>query len=111
MANRRDLTDFRTGRLVVLGDSGNRSRSGDILWVCMCDCGNLHLAAKGNLTARSVQSCGCLARELSSLRMRSAARPAQKCRHEGCEQTTKKAALAIAGCMRKGCADGAILPT
>jgi hypothetical protein len=97
MANRCDLTDFRAGRLVVLGDSGNRAKSGDILWVCMCDCGNLHLAAKGNLTARSVQSCGCLARELSSLRMRSAARPAQRCRHESCEHTTEKGGLGYCG--------------
>jgi len=97
MANKRDLTGFRSGRLTVLGDSANRSRSGDILWVCMCDCGNLHLAVKGNLSARSVQSCGCLARELSSLRMRSAAKPPQRCRHEGCEQTTEKGGLGYCG--------------
>ena len=90
MANRRNLTDLRAGRLTVLGDSRIRARSGDIIWVCMCDCGNLHLAVKHNLTSGSVQSCGCLARELSSLLRRNAARPPKICRHEGCRQTIEK---------------------
>jgi hypothetical protein len=90
MSKRRDLSDMRTGRLTVLRDSGNRTKKGEIVWLCMCDCGALHHASTGNLVNGSVRSCGCLARELASMRCRAAARPPKACRYPGCGQSTEK---------------------
>ncbi len=90
MSNRSDLTNYRFERLAVLGDSGRRTTNGEILWMCLCDCGNLHLAMKGNLTRGSVRSCGCLASELTSMRRRAAAKPPRICKQPGCDNTTEK---------------------
>lgn len=59
----KDKTGKRFGRLKVLGDSGLRRKCGDIVWGCLCDCGNLTLISTGNLTQHTF-SCGCLQREL-----------------------------------------------
>lgn len=90
MSHRRNLTEQRFGRLTVLGDSGNRTKCGEIIWVCQCDCGVLHHVSTGNLVRRSVRSCGCLARELASLRGRSQKLPPRICKYPGCGNTTEK---------------------
>ena len=36
-----DLTGKRFGNLTVLYDTGIRSKSGQVYWMCKCDCGNL----------------------------------------------------------------------
>ena len=67
-----DLTGKRFGRLVVLcrvddyinPNNGRRT----VRWLCKCDCGNKTLVQTGNLNSGKAQSCGCLARELSSAR-------------------------------------------
>ena len=57
-----DLTGQRFGRLTVIEDSGERvGRS--ILWVCQCDCGNLHKTTSYRLNKKLCRSCGCLMRE------------------------------------------------
>jgi hypothetical protein len=53
-----DLTGQRFGRLVVIDKSEMRKR-GRIVWNCLCDCGNTHLATTGILREGSVRSCGC----------------------------------------------------
>ena len=90
MSNRRQLIGQQFGRLTVLQDSGERTGSGEVIWDCQCACGSLHRVSTGNLRHGSVWSCGCLARELSSERRRTARRPPRLCRQPGCGQTTEK---------------------
>lgn len=65
-----DLTGLVFNRLTVIMRHG-KTRSGDSVWQCRCICGAVSHAARGDLTKRNgTQSCGCLARELSSIRER-----------------------------------------
>ena len=63
----KDITNQRFGRLTILSFSHiNEQRKA--VWNCLCDCGN-HCTVEGaNLRKRTSKSCGCLARELSSIR-------------------------------------------
>lgn len=81
-----DRVGERYGRLVVTGDSGKRSARGDVLWECACDCGGTTIANAQNLKAGSVQSCGCLAKELSSVRGKARRVEPPKCTVEGCDE-------------------------
>lgn len=57
-----ELTGKRFGRLLVLGQSG-RTKKGDMLWDCLCDCGN-HANVEGyRLKNGHTQSCGCFRRD------------------------------------------------
>lgn len=50
----------RFGRLTVL-EEGDRTRSGNVKWVCKCDCGTITKPINGaNLKDGTTQSCGCL---------------------------------------------------
>ena len=49
MGRKRDLTGQRFGRLVVIGDSGERLGR-NIKWLCKCDCGNEKTVGGTNLT-------------------------------------------------------------
>ncbi|MED1559929.1 AP2 domain-containing protein [Bacillus paramycoides] len=61
----KDLTGKRFERLVVIGDTGNRAKSGGaIIWKCKCDCGNYKEVLTGNLNTGLTRSCGCLQREV-----------------------------------------------
>ena len=53
-----DLTGKRFGKLIVLKKSENR-KSGNSLWACQCDCGNLCEKPTGALNSGSATSCGC----------------------------------------------------
>lgn len=55
-----DLTGQRFGRLVVVGISG-KNKYGEVMWNCVCDCGNTKVALGGTLRHGHVRSCGCLA--------------------------------------------------
>ena len=61
---RYDLTGKRFGRLVVLGPAPKTAESAR-QWRCRCDCGNESTPSTSSLTG-GTQSCGCLAREISS---------------------------------------------
>ena len=50
----------RFGRLKVLSLNGRGSR-GDILWDCLCECGNISVVASSSLTRGHTNSCGCYA--------------------------------------------------
>lgn len=52
-----DLTGGRFGRLVVLCRGPNRS--GNVAWVCRCDCGTEHTVQSGALRSGGTVSCGC----------------------------------------------------
>ena len=56
-----DLTGQRFERLTVVERIG--SRSGNSLWLCRCDCGNLTKVVSPNLKNGSVKSCGCFRRQ------------------------------------------------
>lgn len=57
---KKDLTNQRFGRLIVLGDVGNRTANGKVLWHCLCDCGTITFVRGDHLKSGKVQSCGCL---------------------------------------------------
>lgn len=65
--NKQDLTGFRSGRLVVVCESG-RTKNGCVRWLCKCDCGNTCLVSSDHLKRGKVRSCGCLNSELASNR-------------------------------------------
>ena len=58
-----DLTGNKYGRLTVLGDDGTRTKSGKVLWLCLCECGNTTYVRADHLKNGSVVSCGCLNEE------------------------------------------------
>lgn len=70
---RRDLTGERFGRLLVVSISHRRVTPNGcvrLMWECLCDCGNKHVAWSTSLTGGTTRSCGCLAREMIGLRRR-----------------------------------------
>lgn len=56
--SRRDLIGQRFGRLTVKGDSGERSGS-NVVWECVCDCGQVTRVASNSLRTGNTRSCGC----------------------------------------------------
>ena len=60
-----DLAGQRFGRLVVLERVGT-NKSGNVLWSCLCDCGNRIIARSDHLKDNHIQSCGCLQKEIAS---------------------------------------------
>lgn len=60
-----DLTGKVSGRLIAAWPAG-RKRRGDqksVMWLCVCNCGELKLVAAPDLKRCRVRSCGCLGRE------------------------------------------------
>jgi 5-methylcytosine-specific restriction endonuclease McrA len=59
-----DLIKQKFGRLVILNVVG-KTKDGDKLYECLCDCGNHTTVPGGSLMKkkRSVKSCGCLRKE------------------------------------------------
>lgn len=63
-SEKKDMTGLRIGRLLVLKDSGERySKNREVLWRCVCDCGNICNVRGGHLRSGYAQSCGCLQKE------------------------------------------------
>lgn len=62
MGKKLNLIKKRFGRLLVLKESG-RGKQGQVLWECICDCGNV-VVVKGDLLMNGhTKSCGCLHKE------------------------------------------------
>lgn len=61
----KNLIGQRFGRLVVLKDSGKRTRGdhGGVIWTCKCDCGTILDGASSSLIVGDTRSCGCLLKE------------------------------------------------
>lgn len=65
MPKKVNLLNQKFGRLLVV-ERTSSSRSGSVLWRCLCDCGNEHLASTRHLNRNGrtgnsvVRSCGCL---------------------------------------------------
>lgn len=66
-AKPKDITGERFGRLVALEDTGMRKNDSPV-WLCQCDCGNLHLAGYRQLSRGNTRSCGCLRMESQAAR-------------------------------------------
>jgi len=62
-----DLVGRVFGRLVVVCAEG-RSAYGYVLWRCRCECGGTKLIVGPSLVRGLTRSCGCLQRELVSVR-------------------------------------------
>jgi hypothetical protein len=62
-----NLSGRRFGRLVAEQAYG-KTPSGQMIWNCRCDCGNLKPVHARNLLSGATRSCRCLSRELSTQR-------------------------------------------
>jgi hypothetical protein len=58
-----DLAGQRFGRLKVISENGRAPKSGAVLWLCRCDCGNTTVVTGGNLRSKITKSCGCYKKE------------------------------------------------
>jgi hypothetical protein len=52
------------GRLTVLRDTGKRTPTRNIIWLCTCRCGNKTNVRGTHLTSGTTKSCGCLKKEM-----------------------------------------------
>ena len=59
MGNKLDCTGKRYGNLIAIRECG-RAKDNAILWLCICDCGNHHLARGTYLNRGIITSCGCM---------------------------------------------------
>lgn len=57
-----DLTGQVFGRLTVV-EQGVKNRHGNIMWRCVCECGNKTLTSTADLKSGSSRSCGCLRKQ------------------------------------------------
>lgn len=64
MANIKDISNWRFGRLVALYPIEARDRKWSVYWHCRCDCGNEVDLTEDNLVHGNYKSCGCLRKEL-----------------------------------------------
>lgn len=60
MAKRNDYTGQRFGRLVANRIVGKSPNGGNMIWECVCDCGNIKNILSTSLRTGVSQSCGCL---------------------------------------------------
>jgi hypothetical protein len=61
-----DLSGRRFGRLIVLRRTG-RTKYGNSLYLCRCDCGNDWVISSQSLVSGHTKSCGCLRSEVSAV--------------------------------------------
>lgn len=59
---------FRSGRLIVLSETGIRSSDRQIMYECLCDCGKTSIVRGQFIRNRITLSCGCLQAETTSSR-------------------------------------------
>ena len=59
MGKVRDLTGQRFGKLTVIEPIG-KDKHTNVIWHCLCDCGNYHDAVSRSLVNGGCKSCGCL---------------------------------------------------
>lgn len=64
----KDLTYQRFGRLEAICPTEKR-KSGNVVWLCRCDCGNLIEIMSPSLILERTKSCGCLRKEKSKKRI------------------------------------------
>lgn len=57
-----DLTGKKFGRLTVIERTENNHR-GNVMWKCICECGNEKIVSRNCLNQGITKSCGCLLKE------------------------------------------------
>ena len=62
-----NLIGKKFNRLTVVRQTDKRDSNGNIIWLCVCDCGNMVEQRGGSLTSGHAKSCGCWHRERSSV--------------------------------------------
>ena len=62
--NLKNLIGQRFGRLLVTGISPVRGKRKEVVWECLCDCGNKHFVTTSNIHSKGLKSCGCYVREI-----------------------------------------------
>ena len=55
----KDITNQRFGKLIALKPTSERLHN-NVVWECLCDCGNICYKPASLLIDGSIQSCGCL---------------------------------------------------
>ena len=63
-----NITGKRFGRLIAVKPTEKRHNS-EIVWHCLCDCGNTAYIMRSDLTSGNTKSCGCLRREMMATRV------------------------------------------
>lgn len=58
----KDYSGMKFGRLTAVESTAMRSGN-NIVWLCLCECGNETFVHSGNLKKGNTQSCGCLKKE------------------------------------------------
>ncbi len=56
----KDLTNKKFGELTAIDKTGERNLSGNVLWNCICSCGNNTIVSSHSLCAGHTKSCGCI---------------------------------------------------
>lgn len=54
-----DITGMKFGKLTALEPSGKRTKDGQIVWKCLCDCGNITYVDAHSLRKGNTKTCGC----------------------------------------------------
>lgn len=54
-----DLIGLKFGKLIVIDSTDLRSKNGNVIWKCKCECGNIDYVSTNNLLNGRVKSCGC----------------------------------------------------
>lgn len=72
--HKRDMKGMVFGRLTVLRENETRSREGQLVWICRCECGKTTAVKGRNLRTGNTRSCGCLGVENSIRQGRNNAR-------------------------------------
>lgn len=55
-----DLTNKKSGKLLALEPTNQRSQDGRVIWKCQCDCGNICYVDTHSFLEQKKSSCGCL---------------------------------------------------
>lgn len=64
MGKKINLKGQRFGRLIVLEETSKRDIGGNVIWKCLCDCGNVTYTSAQNLRRGYTKSCGCYNKDL-----------------------------------------------
>ena len=59
-ALRKNIANQKFGKLTAIEDTGRSNKSGNAIWKCKCDCGNICEVDGNNLTSLHTYSCGCI---------------------------------------------------
>lgn len=59
-----NLTGYKTGKLIVICRDG-KNNFGQLLWKCLCDCGNETRVVAARIKSGHTKSCGCLQVEVT----------------------------------------------